>query len=133
MVRFLKLPTLFLFVLLVAGRAEAQIPISRYRRDMARPTPPLRRATDLIHRQEPINVSPRLLAQLTPDNSHVHVSLTKQRAYLMLGDEVVVDSPISSGKRARPTPTGNFHVLEKDKEHHSSDLWRFLRQRGARR
>ncbi|MGH7938711.1 MAG: L,D-transpeptidase [Bryobacteraceae bacterium] len=120
MVRFLKLPTLFLFILLLAGRADAQIPIGRYRRDMARPTPPLRSATDLIHRQEPINVSPRLMGQLTPENSHVRVSLSKQRAYLMLGDEVVVDSPISSGKRARPTPAGNFHVLEKDKGHHST-------------
>ena len=82
--------------------------------------PPQRRATELIHRQEPINVSPRLLAQLTPSNSRVRVSLSKQRAYLMLGDEVVIDSPISSGKRSRPTPTGNFHVLEKDKGHHSS-------------
>ena len=35
----------------------------------------------------------------------------------MLGDEIVIDSPISSGKRARPTPSGNFHVLEKDKDH----------------
>jgi lipoprotein-anchoring transpeptidase ErfK/SrfK len=38
----------------------------------------------------------------------------------MLGDEIVIDSPISSGKRSRPTPTGNFHVLEKDKPHRSS-------------
>jgi lipoprotein-anchoring transpeptidase ErfK/SrfK len=38
----------------------------------------------------------------------------------MMGDEVVVDSPISSGKRARPTPQGSFHVLEKDKDHRSN-------------
>ncbi|MBA3962275.1 MAG: L,D-transpeptidase family protein [Chthoniobacterales bacterium] len=82
--------------------------------------PPLKKARDLIHRQEPINVSPRLLGQVTPENSHVRVSISKQRAYLLLGDEMVIDSPISSGKRARPTPTGSFHVLEKDKGHHSS-------------
>jgi lipoprotein-anchoring transpeptidase ErfK/SrfK len=80
----------------------------------------MKQANELIHRQEPINVSPRLLARLTPDNSHVRVSISKQRAYLMMGDEVVIDSPISSGKRARPTPQGSFHVLEKDKDHRSN-------------
>ena len=77
-------------------------------------------ATELIHGQEPINVSARLLEQVTQDNSRVRVSLSKQRAYLLLGDEVVIDSPISSGKRSRPTPKGNFTVLEKDKDHRSS-------------
>ena len=78
------------------------------------------RASELIHGQEPINVSPRLLEQVTPDNSRVRVSISKQRAYLLMGDEVVIDTPISSGKRARPTPQGNFHVLEKDKDHRSN-------------
>ncbi len=109
--RLFYLSVLVFLVALAPGNTQAQIP---------RPTPALRRANDLIHRQDPINVSPRLLEQLTPDNSHVRVSLSKQRAYLLLGDEVVVDSPISSGKRARPTPAGNFHVLQKDKGHHSS-------------
>ncbi len=89
-------------------------------RPVAKPTPPLRRATELIQRQEPINVSPRLLEKVTPDNAHVRVSLSKQRAYLMVGDEIAIDSPISSGKRAGMTPSGSFHVLEKDKAHHSN-------------
>ncbi len=80
----------------------------------------MKRASDLIRRQEPINVSPRLLEQVTPDNSRVRVSLSIQRAYLLLGDEVVIDSPVSSGKRARPTPPGNYKVLEKDKDHRSN-------------
>ena len=68
----------------------------------------MKRANELIRGQDPINVSARLLEQLTPDNSHVRVSLSKQRAYLMMGDEIVIDSPISSGKRARPTPKVAF-------------------------
>lgn len=87
-------------------------------------------ASELINRQEPINVSPRLLARLTPDNSHVRVSLSKQRAYLMMGDEIVIDSPISSGKRARPTPPGSFHVLEKDLNHRSSIYGDFVDSSG---
>jgi lipoprotein-anchoring transpeptidase ErfK/SrfK len=65
-------------------------------------------------------VSVRLVDKVTPDNCRVRVSLLKQRAYLLLGDEIVIDSPISSGKRAGMTPSGSFHVLEKDKAHHSS-------------
>jgi len=90
----------------------------------------MKRATELIHRQEPINVSPRLLEQVTPNNSRVRVSLSKQRAYLLLGDEIVIDSPISSGKRARMTPSGSFHVLEKDKDHRSSVYGNFVDSSG---
>jgi lipoprotein-anchoring transpeptidase ErfK/SrfK len=98
-------------------RAGSRIP-ARSRPQMNRPQ--MKMATELIHRQEPINVSPRLLEQVTPDNSRVRVSISKQRAYLLMGDEVVIDTPISSGKRARPTPQGNFRVLEKDKDHRSN-------------
>jgi lipoprotein-anchoring transpeptidase ErfK/SrfK len=117
--RVLKYSAIFLLVGLAQAPLVAQLP-RPWGRPVPRPTPMLRRPSELIHRQEPINVSARLLAQVTPDNSRVRVSISKQRAYLLLGDEVVIDSPISSGKRARPTPTGNFHVLEKDKNHHSS-------------
>ncbi|HEY2711975.1 MAG TPA: L,D-transpeptidase family protein [Chthoniobacterales bacterium] len=120
MIARFRILTGILALLLIAGAAlQAQFLGSR-ERDARRSSPQMKQANELIHRQEPINVSPRLLAKLTPDNSHVRVSISKQRAYLMMGDEVVVDSPISSGKRARPTPQGSFHVLEKDKDHRSN-------------
>jgi lipoprotein-anchoring transpeptidase ErfK/SrfK len=86
----------------------------------------MKHANELIRGQEPINVSPRLLDQVTPNNSRVRVSLSKQRAYLLMGDEIVIDSPISSGKRAGMTPSGSFHVLEKDKDHHSNVYGNFV-------
>jgi lipoprotein-anchoring transpeptidase ErfK/SrfK len=86
----------------------------------------MKRANELIQRQEPINVSPRLLEQVTPDNARVRVSLSKQRAYLMMGDEIAVDSPISSGKRSRMTPSGSFHVMEKDRDHRSNIYGNFV-------
>ncbi len=103
-------------------------------RQLGRPTPPpikqpqparttsqpLRKASDLIHRQEPISINQELLAQATPDDVHVIVSLGKQRAYLMKGEQVIIDSPISSGKRGHTSPSGKMSVLEKDKSHHSS-------------
>ncbi len=60
------------------------------------------------------------MKQATPDSVHVVISLPKQRAYLMVGEQTVIDSPISSGKRGHTSPTGHLPVLEKDPNHHSS-------------
>ena len=85
------------------------------------PTPqPLRTASQLIQKQEPVKINQSLLKQVTPDSVHVVISLPKQRAYLMLGEQIVIDSPISSGKRGHTSPTGHLPVLEKDPNHHSS-------------
>ena len=80
----------------------------------------MKKASDLIKAQPQITTNAAVLQRVTPDNAHVIVSITKQRAYLMTGDEIAIDSPISSGKRGHTTPTGSFTVLEKDKDHHSS-------------
>src|SRR5438270_4471896 len=81
---------------------------------------PMKKASELISKQPPMSTNGAILQRVTPDNAHVIVSLTKQRAYLMTGDEIAIDSPISSGKRGHTTPNGSFSVLEKDKDHHSS-------------
>ena len=81
---------------------------------------PMRKASDLIRKQEPVKVNQSLLKQVTPDSVHVVVSLPKQRAYLMTGEQIVIESPISSGKRGHTSPTGHLQVLEKDPNHHSS-------------
>lgn len=131
--RLSTLLTTFLLGGLALLDARAQVQRSTPRavaRPQPRATPAMKRANDLIHRQDPINVSARLLEQLTPENSHVRVSLSKQRAYLMMGDEIVIDSPISSGKRARPTPPGSFHVMEKDKNHRSNIYGDFVDSSG---
>ena len=86
-----------------------------------KPTPqPMRKASDLIRRQPPLKVNQTLLKQATQDNTRIVVSIPKQRAYLMTGDEIVAEGPISSGRRGHESPTGHMHVLEKDPNHHSS-------------
>jgi lipoprotein-anchoring transpeptidase ErfK/SrfK len=82
--------------------------------------PQMRKAAELIRKQEPLKVNQALLRQATPDNTHIVVSIPKQRAYLMVGEQIVVDGPISSGKRGHESPRGHMHVLEKDPNHHSS-------------
>ena len=96
-----------------------------------KPTPqPMRQASAYISRQQPLKVNQSLLRQATPDNVHVIVSLPKQRAYLMIGEQIVADSPISSGKAGHSTPSGHFSVLEKDPDHRSSIYGDFVDSSG---
>jgi len=82
--------------------------------------PKMKKPNELIQKQAQLKVNQKLLSQATPDNTHIVVSIPKQRAYLMIGDQVVADGPISSGKRGHETPQGHFTVMEKDPDHHSS-------------
>jgi lipoprotein-anchoring transpeptidase ErfK/SrfK len=91
---------------------------------------PLRKASELIRKQEPVKINQGLLKQTTPNSVHVVVSLSKQRAYLMLNQQLVIDSPISSGKRGHSSPSGHFTVLEKDPNHHSSLYGDFVDRSG---
>src|SRR5438552_17716497 len=90
----------------------------------------MRKASDLIRKQEPVSINQSLLKEVTPDAVHVVVSLPKQRAYLMTGEQIVIDSPISSGKRGHSSPMGHLHVLEKDPNHHSSLYGAFVDSSG---
>jgi lipoprotein-anchoring transpeptidase ErfK/SrfK len=135
--RHLRLIPIAAFVIAASVTANAQIP----KRTPPRPAPsstakapqlpnrpkpsptpvqPMKKANEMISRQAPIVTNAGVLANINADNAHIIVSLTKQRAYLMTGDEIGIDSPISSGKHGHTTPNGSFSVLEKDKDHHSN-------------
>ena len=55
----------------------------------------------------------QVLPVTNSSNSWVKVSLKDQRAFLMNGEQVVMDYPICSGTKSRPTPPGDYKVLEK--------------------
>jgi lipoprotein-anchoring transpeptidase ErfK/SrfK len=80
----------------------------------------MRKPAELIRKQESLKVNQVLLKQARPDNTRIIISLPKQRAYLMVGEQIVADGPISSGKHGHESPRGHIHVLEKDPTHHSS-------------
>ena len=82
--------------------------------------PKMKKPDALIQKQAPLKINQALLKQATPDNTHIVVSIPRQRAYLMIGEQIVVDGPISSGKRGHESPQGHLHVLEKDPNHHSN-------------
>ena len=103
----------------VAGAASAQLF-----------GPKMKKPNELISKQAPLKVNQSVMAQATPDNVHIVVSIPKQRAYLMVGDQIAADEPISSGKRGHETPHGHFSVMEKDPNHHSSLYGDFVDGRG---
>jgi lipoprotein-anchoring transpeptidase ErfK/SrfK len=82
--------------------------------------PKMKKPGELIQKQVPMKVNQDRLRQATAENTHIVVSIPKQRAYLMIGEEIVADGPVSSGKRGHETPRGHFTVMEKDPNHHSS-------------
>jgi lipoprotein-anchoring transpeptidase ErfK/SrfK len=126
------LRTFFCAVLLtaLASSINAQFRLFGPRSPKPTPQPKMRSASAYISRQAPLKVNESLLKQATPDNVHVVVSLPKQRAYLKIGDQVVADSPISSGKAGHSTPSGHFSVLEKDPDHRSSIYGDFVDRSG---
>ncbi len=87
---------------------------------------PMRRADELISRQTPPKLSARLLSAANPGNTSVMISLSKQRAYLLVNGEIAIDSPISSGKSKGMTQTGKFKITEKDSDHRSNIYGNFV-------
>jgi lipoprotein-anchoring transpeptidase ErfK/SrfK len=108
-----------LTVLILAGLARAQLF-----------GPKMKKPNELIQKQAPLKINQALLKQATPDNTHIVVSIPKQRAYLMVGDQIVADGPISSGKRGHESPQGHRQVLEKDPNHHSNLYGDFVDRSG---
>src|SRR4051794_25511841 len=78
---------------------------------------PMRSAVDLIKKQAPLLVNQALLTKISPEDVHLVVSLGKQRAYLTAGDEIVVDSPLLSGKSRRTLPRGGIKNFGKETNH----------------
>ncbi len=50
----------------------------------------------------------------------VEIDLQRQTAYLIRGRQMVLSSPISSGRSGHLTETGSFKIIEKERNHFSS-------------
>lgn len=50
-----------------------------------------------------------------PSNVKVKLSLSTQNVYVMEGDRLLMAAKTNVGKPDSPTPTGNFHIISKDK------------------
>lgn len=72
-----------------------------------------------------------LLAKTNASNSSIIVNLTLQRAFLMNGEEIAMDYPISSGQSRFPTPAGNYKILEKTVDKRSNLYGKMLDAEGT--
>lgn len=60
------------------------------------------------------------LEQADKRGKHIRVNVSIQHGFFMDGDKELLNFTVCSGKRSTPTPTGHFHVIEKDRYHHSN-------------
>lgn len=60
----------------------------------------------------------------------VEIDLSAQQAWILQDGQRIYETPISSGRADFPTPTGNFTVTEKDKNHRSSLYGRIVDTEG---
>lgn len=122
--RFLSVLPVVAFVLF-GSIAESPAQLFKPRKTVKKPSA-------LISRQPPAKIDKGLESQINPENSTVVISLSQQRAFLKIRgtDDVYIDTPVSTGKRAGMTPTGNFNVMEKDADHRSSIYGDFVDSKG---
>lgn len=91
---------------------------------------PMKKAKEMIYRQAPPEVNPSVEPLIGPENARVLISLSKQRAYVFAGDQLYIDTPVSTGKKAGSTPTGTFKITEKDIDHRSNIYGDFIDRQG---
>jgi len=63
-----------------------------------------------------------VLAQATPDNTTVEISLREQRGFLLVDGAVAMDFAVATGKKSHPTPAGSYTILDK-KQTYASNLY----------
>ncbi len=57
-----------------------------------------------------------------PGPRHVEIDLARQRGIFVVNDEVVMDFPVCTGTKRKPTPTGHFRITQKN-IHHVSNIY----------
>ena len=72
----------------------------------------------------------QLLPATDQSNSWIKIDLATQRGILMNGEQVVMDYPVSTGTKSRPTPAGEYKVLEKIKDKRSNLYGKILNADG---
>jgi lipoprotein-anchoring transpeptidase ErfK/SrfK len=67
----------------------------------------------------------------TPGAPSVKINLGEQRAYFYKSGELVGISIVSTGREGFGTTSGNFHIIQKDKDHVSSRFGDYLNADGS--
>jgi lipoprotein-anchoring transpeptidase ErfK/SrfK len=84
------------------------------------------RSSDLIQTQDQGKIFPKILVNPNHEPISIRVSLSQQKAFLYVGNQLGIESPISSGKRPGWTPVGSFTILAKEPDHASTIYGNFV-------
>jgi lipoprotein-anchoring transpeptidase ErfK/SrfK len=90
-----------------------------------------KKASKTTPKQENGRIDAELLKQAATQPLSIVISLSKQRVYLMVGGNIAVDSPTSTGKKGHETPKGEYTILEKDPNHQSNLYGDFVNEKGV--
>lgn len=69
---------------------------------------------------EPAPAPERAEPAVSSGDVRILVSIPAQRAWVFRGSDLVTTTPVSTGKRGHPTPTGTFPITQKRVEHYSN-------------
>jgi len=67
-----------------------------------------------VSRPRPPVLVPPLLDQAGVKPVSIRINLDTQRLHLLVGGELAIDSPVSTGRKSLPTPCGRFEVGERE-------------------
>ncbi len=87
---------------------------------------PLQSSAHLGMSQEKGKIFQKVLKNNANEPVSIRISLSAQRLFLFLGNQLAISSPISSGRRSGWTPVGKFKILEKDPAHRSNLYGNFV-------
>src|SRR5260370_12052032 len=86
--------------------------------------------SQLLGKQQPAVFNREVYDRMNAENISILVSLSRQRLYATIAEDVPIDTPTSSVKPPPRTPSASFTVLEKDQNHHSRVYGNFIDSSG---
>jgi lipoprotein-anchoring transpeptidase ErfK/SrfK len=128
---FLRMKCVFLSAMMFAASVQGEMMAEA---EEALPPPlvedPATPINQLFRNDPKPKITPRVLQRATPETTNIYISLTQQKAYLFVGKEVAIETPISSGRRAAMTPQGSFSIVEKSEKTQSNTYGDFVDKQG---
>jgi lipoprotein-anchoring transpeptidase ErfK/SrfK len=88
-------------------------------------------ASQEVPKNKPPISYPNILESASPEKIYVFISLGQQRVYFKVGEEIAIDSPVSTGKKAGMTPVGSYVIVEKNAKHYSNLYGKFVSESGS--
>jgi len=67
---------------------------------------------------------------LTAETSQIRISISQQTARLYAGNRLALETPISTGRSAHPSPRGHYTILEKQRTYRSNIYGNYVNAAG---